>query len=150
HLQVVSTPGHSRDHIALAARKGQAGKLLLFCGDALAAAGKLWTPYTTDWDHWTDAGLTPAVQSLRKLAALKPAMLLPAHGPVVEENATAALHQTAEAVEEVAFLKSFERFSKKRLGNAPEYRFLAKEQVATAGEKPWTQVSEHLFLTGNT
>src|SRR5205807_2965390 len=69
---------------------------------------------------------------------------------VVEENATAALNQTAEAVEEVAFLKSFERFSKQRLGNAPEYRFLAREQVASAGEKPWTQVSEHLFLTGNT
>ncbi len=150
HIQVVATPGHSRDHIALAARKGQEGRLLVFCGDALARPGKLWTPYTTDWDHWTDAGLTPAGQSLRKLAALKPAMLLPAHGPVLARDAVAVLNQTAAAVEELAFLKSFERYSKQRLGKAPEYQFLARDQVATSGEKPWTQVSEHLFLTGNT
>ena len=55
-IRVVATPGHSRDHVAYAVRKGKDGKpLLLFCGDALAAPGKLWSPYTTDWDHWTDA-----------------------------------------------------------------------------------------------
>ncbi len=150
HLQVVATPGHSRDHLAFAARKGKDGPVWLFCGDALSAPGKLWTPYTTDWDHWTDAGLTPAAKALRKLAALKPAVLLPAHGPAITTAAVDALNRTAEAVENVAFLKSFERYSKDRLGNAPQYGFLAKEQVATSGEKPWTQVSQHLFLTGNT
>jgi glyoxylase-like metal-dependent hydrolase (beta-lactamase superfamily II) len=149
-IGVVATPGHSRDHIALSARRGKEGKLLLFCGDALAAPGKLWTPYTTDWDHWTDAGLTPAAQSLRRLATLQPDLVLPAHGPVIARDATAALEQTAAAVEEIAFLKSFERYTKKRLGNAPAYRFLAPDQVASGGEKPWTQVAEHLFLTGNT
>src|SRR5262249_6369066 len=64
--------------------------------------------------------------------------------------AAAVLTQTAAAVEEMAFLKSFERFSKKRLGNAPEYRFLVKEQAESNGSKPWSRVSEHLFLTGNT
>jgi glyoxylase-like metal-dependent hydrolase (beta-lactamase superfamily II) len=149
-VQVVSTPGHSRDHLAFAARKGKDGELLLFCGDALASPGKLWSPYTTDWDHWTDAGLKPAGQSLRKLAGLKPAKLLPAHGPVIIRDATAALEQTAAAVEEVAFLKSFERYTKQRLGDAPSYRFLAKEQAETNGSKPWSRVSEHLWLTGNT
>jgi glyoxylase-like metal-dependent hydrolase (beta-lactamase superfamily II) len=149
-IRVIATPGHSRDHAAFACRKGKAGPLLVFCGDALSAPGKLWTPYTTDWDHWTDAGLTPAAASLRKLAGLHPAILLPAHGKVINQEATAALNQTATAVEEMAFLKSFERYTKQRLGSAPEYRFLAKDQVATAGEKPWTQVSEHLFITGNT
>jgi glyoxylase-like metal-dependent hydrolase (beta-lactamase superfamily II) len=149
-LRVVATPGHSRDHVSYAARKGSGGPLLLFSGDALAASGKLWTPFTTDWDHWTDAGLKPAAESLRKLAALKPDVLLPARGPVLDRDAVGALTRTAAAVEEVAFLKSFERFTKQRLGSAPDYRFLAKDQVASAGEKPWTQVSEHLFLTGNT
>ncbi len=149
-IQVIAAPGHSRDHVAFAVRKGKPEPLLLFCGDALCVPGKLWTPYTTDWDHWTDAGLTPTAETLRKLARLKPAMLLPAHGPVIANAAVEALNQTATAVETMAFLKSFERFTKQRLGNAPEYRFLAKEQVATAGEKPWTQVSEHLYLTGNT
>jgi glyoxylase-like metal-dependent hydrolase (beta-lactamase superfamily II) len=149
-IQVVATPGHSRDHVAYAARKGKDGPLLLFTGDAFATPGTLPTPYTTDWDHWTDAGLTPAGQSLRKLAALKPASLLPAHGPVVTRDARAALEKTAASVEEMAFLKSFERYSKKRLGDAPQYRFLAKEQAESNGSKPWSRVSDHLFLTGNT
>jgi glyoxylase-like metal-dependent hydrolase (beta-lactamase superfamily II) len=149
-IQVVATPGHSRDHVAFAARKGKAGPLLLFCGDALASAGKLWTPYTTDWDHWTDAGLTPAANSLRKLADLRPTLLLPAHGAVIDRDPASVLRQTAAAVEEVAFLKSYERYTKKRLGHAPQYRFLAKEQAGSNGSLPWSRVSEHLYYTGNT
>jgi glyoxylase-like metal-dependent hydrolase (beta-lactamase superfamily II) len=149
-LRVVATPGHSRDHVAFAARRGEKGPLLLFCGDALAAPGKLWSPYTTDWDHWTDAGLKPAGQSLRRLARLKPDVLLPAHGAVIDKDAVPALEQTAAAVEEVGFLKSFERYTKERLKDAPRYRFLAREQAESNGSKPWSQISEHLFLTGNT
>jgi len=149
-VQVIATPGHARDHVAYAARQGRDGKLTLFAGDALAAPGKLWTPYTTDWNHWTDEGLTPTAASLRKLAALPLAVVLPAHGPALTENVGPALTRTADAVAEVAFLKSFERYSKQRLGNAPEYAFLAKAQVATGGKEPWTQVSRNLFLTGNT
>jgi glyoxylase-like metal-dependent hydrolase (beta-lactamase superfamily II) len=149
-IQVVASPGHSRDHLAFAARKGKDGPLLLFSGDALAGPGKLWSPYTTDWDHWTDLGLKPAAESLRKLADLKPAVVLPAHGAVISKDAPAALTQTAAAVAEVGFLKSFERYTKQRLGNAPAYRFLAKEQAETNGSKPWSRISEHLWLTGNT
>ncbi len=149
-IQVVASPGHSRDHVAYLVRRGEDGSPLLFCGDAFAEAGKLWSPYTTDWDHWTDAGLKPAAASLRKLAALKPTTLLPAHGPVVTRDAVAALERTAVHVEEMAFLKSFERFTKQRLGDAPRYDFLAKEQAESNGSRPWTKVSDHLFLTGNT
>lgn len=148
-LQVMATPGHSRDHVAYLARKGSEAAIA-FCGDALASPGKMWSPYTTDWDHWTDMGLKPAAQSLRKLAELKPALLCPAHGEPIKTDTVATLIKTAEVVEEVGFMKSFERYSKERLGNAPQYAFLAKEQAATSGEKPWSQISEHLFLTGNT
>jgi glyoxylase-like metal-dependent hydrolase (beta-lactamase superfamily II) len=159
-IRVVSTPGHARAHVALAARKGN-GPLVMFCGGALAAPGKLWAPYTTDWDHWTDAGLVPTAKSLRKLAALKPDLLLPSYGPAIgrwrresdpagSRNPAAIVNQTAAAVEEVGFLKSFERFTKQRLGQAPSYRFLAKEQATSNGSLPWTQVAPHLFLTGNT
>ena len=85
-IRVVATPGHSKDHLAYVARHGEGGQRLIFCGDALAASGKLWTPYTTDWDHWTDQGLKPAEASLRKLAALQPDVLLPAHGPPIVAN----------------------------------------------------------------
>lgn len=149
-LQVIATPGHSRDHVSFTARKGSDGTLIVFAGDALQASGKLWTPYTTDWNHWTDEGLKPAAESLRKLAALKPSAVLPAHGVPILQEATAALTKTADLVAEVGFLKSFERFTKERLGNAPTYAFLAKEQAASAGKLPWSQISPHLFLTGNT
>ncbi len=155
-IQVVATPGHSRDHIAFAVRKASGGREppvsppIVFCGDAMFAPGKIWSPYTTDWDHWTDQGLKPAAASLRKLAELKPAVICPAHGAPIKTDAVAALTKTAEAVEEVGFLKSFERFTKQRLGNAPKYDFLAPDQKESAGEKPWTRVSEHLYLTGNT
>jgi glyoxylase-like metal-dependent hydrolase (beta-lactamase superfamily II) len=149
-VRVVSTPGHSRDHVAFAARKGPDGALLVFSGDALAEPGKLWTPYTTDWDHWTDAGLKPTAKSLRRLADLRPDVLLPAHGPVLNRHIARDLNRTATAVEDMAFLKSYERFTKERLGNAPSYRFLAKEQAGSNGSLPWSQVSPHLFYTGNT
>lgn len=150
NIEVIATPGHSRDHVAFAARKGKDAPLVLFAGDALAAPGKIWSPYTTDWNHWTDEGLTPVAASLRKLAALKPTLVLPAHGAPIAKGADQVLKKTADLVAEVAFLKSFERYTKQRLGNAPEYRFLAKEQVGTAGKEPWSPISEHIFLTGNT
>src|SRR5260370_42218783 len=149
-LQVLATPGHARVHAAIAARKGKDGPLAIFCGGALAAPGKMWSPYTTDWDHWTDLGLKPAAESLRALAKLKPAALYPAYGPPITANTVDVLTRTAEVIDEVGFLKSFERFSKQRLKNPPAYAFLAKEQAGSAGEKPWSKISEHLYLTGNT
>lgn len=149
-IRVVATPGHSRDHLSFLAQKGKDGPKLLFCGDAFTSPGKMWSPYTTDWDHWTNAGLKPTAESLRKMAALKPDVLLPAHGDVVKTGAVEALAKTAEVVENNSFLKSFERFTKERLKDAPQYKFLAKEQAESNGSKPWTQISDHLYLTGNT
>jgi len=149
-IAVVATPGHARDHLAFAVTSGKDATPVVYCGDAFASPGKLWAPFTTDWDHWTDAGLKPTHESLQKLAALKPKALYPAHGEPVTKGPVAALEETAKAVEEVAFLKSFERFSK-RLGDVPQYKFLVpKEQIASAGEKPWAKVSDHLWITGNT
>ena len=149
-IQVIATPGHARNHVAIAARKGRDGPLAIFCGGALCAPGKMWSPYTTDWDHWTDLGLKPSAESLRTLAKLKPAALYPAYGPPIMANTVDALTRTSEVVDEAGFLKSFERFSKQRLKNPPTYAFLAKEQAGSAGEKPWSKISEHLYLTGNT
>ena len=89
-IDVIDTPGHSLAHVALIAQKAD-GPRIVFCGGAFASAGKLWAPYTTDWDHWTDAGLKPAAASLRRLIEQKPDVLCPAHGPVVAKDAEAAL-----------------------------------------------------------
>lgn len=148
-IRVADTPGHALAHVALIAQR-EKGPRIVFCGGAFASAGKLWAPYTTDWDHWTDAGLKQTATSLRTLIDAKADILCPTHGPVLKKNIDAALKQTLAAVEEVAFLKSFERYTKERVGKAPQYAFLAKEQATSNGSKPWTRVSEHLWLTGNT
>ncbi len=148
-IQVIGTPGHSRDHTSYGITTTDKDTLI-FCGDAYSTPGKLWTPYTTDWDHWTDAGLKPTYESLRKLAKLKPKILLPTHGPKQDKDTETSLEDTAKAIEEVGFLRSFERYSK-RIGDVPEYKFLVpKEQIASGGDKPWSKVSDHLFITGNT
>lgn len=151
-IEVIGTPGHSRDHVAYAIRRAPQDAPIIFCGDAFATSGKMWAPYTLDWDHWNDTGLKAAAESLRKLAALKPVLLCPEHGPPLSgtEAIATALEATARRLDEAGFLKSYERFTKERIGNPPAYSFLAKDQVATAGEKPWTKLSDHLFLTGNT
>lgn len=148
----VAAPGHSRDHFAYLAESADAkGPKYLFAGDALHSRGKLWTPYTTDWDHWTDAGLKPAAESLRKLAKRNATAVFPAHGPALTEEVTTTLTATADAVDEAAFMKSFERFTKQRLKDEPKYEFLVpKEQVASAGDKPWAKVADKLWVTGNT
>src|SRR5205807_53633 len=126
------TPGHALAHVAVVAQKAK-GPRIVFCGGAFTAPGKLWAPYTTDWDHWTDAGLKPAAASLQKLLDLTADILCPSYGPVLTKNIEGALKQTLAAVQEVGFLKSFERYTKERLGHQPQYRFLAKEQATSNG-----------------
>ena len=64
-------------------KSGETVSPLIFCGDAFASRGKLWSPYSTDWDHWTDAGFEAGADSLRKLAELRTRRLCPEHGPVL-------------------------------------------------------------------
>jgi len=149
-IQVLATPGHTPDHVCYLARRLEEKSVIAFCGDCLAGPGKIWTPYTTDWDHWTDVGMKKLAESLRLLASQRPKALLPAHGQPLVDAPVEALELTTQRVEKAAQLKSFEYYTKHVLGNPPSYRFLAPEQSATAGEKPWSQLSPHLYLTGNT
>ena len=152
-ITAIATPGHSRDHLAFHLHKADIvkGPEVIFSGDAIHSAGRMWTPFTTDWDHWTDVGLKPAAESLRKLAKMQATHLCPAHGDVITKDIPKALEDTAKNVDEAGFMKSFERFTKQRLGNEPKYDFLVpKEQIASAGDKPWAKLSDHLWITGNT
>jgi glyoxylase-like metal-dependent hydrolase (beta-lactamase superfamily II) len=149
-IRVVATPGHSIDHVAFLASKKESKKIL-FGGDALTNSAHLWSPYTTDWDHWTDAGLVPAARSIRTLAGLGTDHLLLAHGELVSgAEVKRTLEKTASAIEETAFLKSYERYTRERVKDPPKYAFLAKEQAGSNGSKPWSRLSKNLWLTGNT
>ncbi|MEO5618432.1 MAG: MBL fold metallo-hydrolase [Candidatus Eisenbacteria bacterium] len=69
NLRVIHTPGHSRDHLCFLHEASDS----LFCGDLIAGAG------TVVIDP-PDGDMGDYLKSLERLIALKPRLLLPAHG----------------------------------------------------------------------
>lgn len=73
-LEVVFTPGHSPDHVCF----WHAGSGTLFGGDLLIEGATVVVPGTRG------GNLKDYLDSLERVAALKPAQVLPAHGPVID------------------------------------------------------------------
>ncbi len=151
-LAVIGTPGHSKDHCSYLATRGD--QRLIFSGDAIHSAGRVWSPYSMEWHHQKDEGFVAASVSLRVLAALQPTHLLPEHGePLAGQEIVPALLSTAESLSQLGVLKNFDAYSK-QVGPQPTYKFLAPEQVGTANPMgnpvPWTKLSPHLLVSGNT
>ncbi len=78
-LQVVATPGHTRDHIAVRMDDGT-----LLTGDHVLGRG-------TSVVAYPDGDLTAYLESLRRVLDLGPARLLPGHGPELTEDPQAVL-----------------------------------------------------------
>jgi glyoxylase-like metal-dependent hydrolase (beta-lactamase superfamily II) len=74
-LQVVHTPGHSPDHVAFWHEPSRT----LFSGDLVVAGTTVVIPATAG------GNLTDYLHSLRRVLALEPARLLPAHGPAIDD-----------------------------------------------------------------
>lgn len=158
-VKAAATPGHSPDHVSYLATHSERKERIVFCGDAFFREGKLWTPFTTEWHHQQADGLNAAAESLRRIAALRPTLLCPEHGPELTEKIDAALARTAEAVRRAAVAKGYDTWLAASGGtafanSAREVKFLAPEQVGSANAdgntKPWTKLSPHLYLSGNT
>jgi hydroxyacylglutathione hydrolase len=84
-LRVIATPGHADGHLCFAAQLD--GRTALFSGDLVFSRGRvalLGTP---------DCNLTELAASLRRVAALRPDVLLPGHETLVLDNA----HEHLEA-----------------------------------------------------
>lgn len=158
-VKAVATPGHSPDHVSYLATHAERKERIVFCGDAFFREGKLWSPFTTEWHHQQADGLNSVAESLRRIAALRPTMLCPEHGPALSEKIDGALATTAEAVRRAAIAKGYDTWLAASGGtafgnSAREVKFLAPEQVGSANAdgntKPWTKLSAHLYLSGNT
>jgi glyoxylase-like metal-dependent hydrolase (beta-lactamase superfamily II) len=74
-LDVLHTPGHSPDHIAL----WHADSRSLFVGDLLVLGSTVFIPASGG------GSLADYLRSLERLKALSPARAWPAHGPVIED-----------------------------------------------------------------
>jgi glyoxylase-like metal-dependent hydrolase (beta-lactamase superfamily II) len=77
-LVAVHTPGHSPDQLALWHEDSRTA----FTGDLVVLGGSV----MIGWSHAGD--LAQYLSSLRKILALNPSRLLPAHGPMVTDPAT--------------------------------------------------------------
>jgi glyoxylase-like metal-dependent hydrolase (beta-lactamase superfamily II) len=75
-LEAVHTPGHASDHLCFFLREERA----LFSGDLILAGSTTVIP-----DE--DGDLGEYMASLRRVQALQPARIYPAHGPVIEDAA---------------------------------------------------------------
>ena len=87
----------------------------------------------------------------RRLASIA---FVPEHGPPIREEIQNALEATTRNLQQAATLKSFEQFRQNTHPDAALPAFVAPDQVGSAtpagNVKPWTRLSPHLFLTGNT
>ena len=77
-LEAIHTPGHSPDHFCFLDRETRD----VYCGDLARTGGTVVIPAGRGGD------LRAYLESLRRIRALEPARLLPAHGPVVMETRT--------------------------------------------------------------
>ena len=76
-LQVVHTPGHAPDHVAL----WHAGSRTVFSGDLVSTG----TTVVILASH--GGSLSQYLASLKRVLAMDPARLLPAHGPAIDDPA---------------------------------------------------------------
>ncbi len=74
-LEVVHTPGHSPDHVCL----WHAGTRTLFGGDLLVQGSTVVIPGSRG------GSLVAYLASLARIEALQPSVVLPAHGPMIED-----------------------------------------------------------------
>jgi glyoxylase-like metal-dependent hydrolase (beta-lactamase superfamily II) len=78
-LEAVSTPGHTRTHLAFLHRDGGRAHGDLFAGDLLLGEG------TTTWVGEYGGCLRDYLTSLDRVESLAPSRIFPAHGPVLDD-----------------------------------------------------------------
>lgn len=95
-LVVLDTPGHSQGSVSYLCDLG--GKRVLFSGDLIYSAGRIWTFYDLEWDYCNVTGLRATLDTIRKLEEEEIDIILPAHGEPIEEPGE-ALRQLKEKLE---------------------------------------------------
>ena len=81
-LEVLHTPGHAPDHLAL----WEPDSRTMFVGDLVVLGSSVVIPASAG------GSLRDYLASLRRILALEPIRLLPAHGPVIDDPAAVVQH----------------------------------------------------------
>ncbi len=90
-LEAIATPGHCRDHLSFVAEIGDSR--VVFGGDLVFAGGRVVLPPPPDGDAVAMA------ESLGRLAALEPDVLLAGHGEMVLRHAASHIEWAMESLD---------------------------------------------------
>ncbi len=77
----LDTRGNSPGSMSYLLKRG--GGWVVFSGDLMLEGAKMHTWFNTEWDYGFGAGIRALRQSVTNLAAMRPAEMLPSHGPSV-------------------------------------------------------------------
>lgn len=95
-LVAVSTPGHSPDHLCFHWRGEEAGKRgVLFAGDLFLGQGDTTLVAPPEGD------LADYLRSLDRVEALAPGVILPAHGPAIDDPLAAVTRYRAHRMQRI-------------------------------------------------
>ena len=81
-LKCVATPGHAPAGMTYVAKLGD--QTAAFVGGLIHDGAKFSNWYDTEWDYGFAKGLDALTESVKKVEALQPNVLLPAQGPVIK------------------------------------------------------------------
>ena len=124
-VYTLPTPGHTAGSVTYLVESD--GRRLAFSGDLVHAGGKLWSLAATQWSYSGAEGLTATHVSCAVLAAEEPDVLLPSHGPAVEDPAS-----TLAAV-------------RTRLQELVDLRLEQPWDLADMHARPWAPVTPHFL-----
>lgn len=80
----IDTPGNSPGHMSYCLNRG--GKWQIVSGDVMLDGAQMHTWFDTEWDYGFAEGIYALGNSAGQLAGYDPALLLPAHGPVIKDG----------------------------------------------------------------
>lgn len=133
---VLPAKGHTLGSVALIAEID--GRRIAFTGDLLIAGGHIYQLHTLEYCFGDLAGVLYTLQSLRALCAQAPELILPSHGPVIEE-VTKEIELLEGRLRDVVPLGP--------LAGAAGFGFAAPDP-ASLPEPELVQLSEHLLSSG--
>ncbi|HEX3227129.1 MAG TPA: MBL fold metallo-hydrolase [Gaiellaceae bacterium] len=82
-VYTLPTPGHTIGSVTYLVTAG--GRRVAFTGDLVYGNGQLWSLAATQWTYSGIEGQASTLESAYVLAGLEPAVLLPSHGPVIDD-----------------------------------------------------------------
>jgi glyoxylase-like metal-dependent hydrolase (beta-lactamase superfamily II) len=125
-VTTIPTPGHTIGSVSYLVERD--GRRLAFSGDLIYAPGKVWSLAATQWSYTENEGPGMTVLSCHLLRAEHVDTLLPSHGDVMTDAAT-ALAWLAERMQAYVNSRRIEPWD-------------LKERL----ERPFIRVTEHLLL----